>query len=321
MKYISVIESGFILALVAFLGHSAHAQSDNELPREVYLYQGDAPGSEGLSQQAKQVRPGADRVVTNVHRPLLYPYLPREGTGTGMAVIIAPGGGHNSLWSTHEGHLPAKYLAERGIAAFVLEYRLAEERGSKYTVDEHALGDLHRAIRLVRSRAEAWNIDPNRVGVLGFSAGGELAALAGMRFDAGNEASPDVIDQQPSRPDYVALIYPGRSRRYEPHSETPPTFMIAGFGDRRDISEGMAEVYLKYKRAGVPTELHIYSNAGHGFGLREGKPGAVMKWVDRFIDWAGDRKLLVQPVSGVEKTASGRPDEAVGAGAAPPDGD
>ena len=270
------------------------AQPDSELPPAVYLYQGDAPGSEGMSDIKKQVRPGSDRVVTQVHRPLVYPYLPADGMETGMAVIIAPGGGHNSLWSTHEGHIPAKYFAEHGIAAFVLEYRLAEERDSRYTVDEHALGDLQRSIRLIRERAKSWKIDPNRVGVLGFSAGGELAALSGMRFDAGDENAEDLIERQSSRPDFVALIYPGRSHRYEPVSGTPPTFIVAGFGDRRDISEGMAEVYLKYKRARVPTELHIYSNAGHGFGLREGKPGSVMKWGDRFIDWAGDRKLLKQ---------------------------
>ncbi len=127
---------------------------------------------------------------------------------------------------------------------------------------------------------------------MGFSAGGELAALSGMRFDAGDETAEDKVEKHSSRPDYVALVYPGRSHRYEPQTESPPTFIVAGAGDRRDISEGMAEVYLKYKRAGVPTELHIYSNAGHGFGLRDGKSGSVVKWVDRFIDWAGDRKFI-----------------------------
>lgn len=282
----------FVFAALAGIGRPSMAQSDSQLPQAVYLYQGDAPGSEGMSEIPKQVRPGNDRVVTQVHRPLLYPYLPDEGAETGMAVIIAPGGGHNSLWSTHEGHTPAKYFADHGIAAFVLEYRLAEEKDSKYTVDEHALGDMQRAIRLVRARAPGWNLDPDRIGVMGFSAGGEIAALSGMRFDAGNVKATDSIARQSSRPDFVALIYPGRSHRYEPQPETPPTFIAAGFGDRPDISEGMAEVYLKYKRAGVPTELHIYSNAGHGFGLREGKSGSVTKWVDRFIDWAGDRKLL-----------------------------
>ncbi len=294
--------AAFLVAVtLCGVGRSSMAQSDSELPKAVYLYEGDAPGSEGMSDIPKQVRPGPDRVVTQVHRPLVYPYLPAEGTETGMAVIIAPGGGHNSLWSTHEGHTPAKYFAQRGLAAFVLEYRLAGEPDSKYTVDEHALGDLQRAIRLVRDRAKSWNIDPNRVGVMGFSAGGEIAALSGMRFDAGDPNAAEGVGKQSSRPDFLALIYPGRSHRYEPQSDTPPTFIAAGFGDRRDISEGMAEVYLKNKRAGVPTELHIYSNAGHGFGLREGKSGSVMEWVDRFIDWAGDRKLLGQGT----KTAKG----------------
>lgn len=271
-----------------------HAQSDDELPEEIFLYEGDAPGSEGRSGEAEHIRPGEDRVVTNVHRPSIFPYLPSDDKATGAAVIIAPGGGHNSLWSTHEGHNPAKYFAERGVASFVLEYRLAEERGSTYTVDEHALGDLQRAIRLVRSRADEWKIDPNRVGVMGFSAGGELVALAGMQFDAGSAEAEDPIERQSSRPDFLGLIYPGRSRRYEPVAETPPTFIAAGYGDRRDISEGMAEVYLKWKRAGVPTELHIYSEAGHGFGLRPGRSGSVMKWVDRFLDWMGDRGMLAQ---------------------------
>lgn len=318
MNQLPVIAYVVLIASLC-VGRPSMAQPESELPPVVHLYEGDAPGSEGMSHIPKQVRPGIDRVVTQVHRPLLYPYLPAEGTETGMAVLIAPGGGHNSLWSTHEGHTPAKFFADQGIAAFVLEYRLAEEKDSKYTVDEHALGDLQRAIRLVRARAKDWKIDPKRVGAMGFSAGGELAALAGMRFDAGDENDAadghdgDQIDKQSSRPDYVALIYPGRSHRYEPRSDSPPTFIAAGFGDRRDISEGMAEVYLKYKRAGVPTELHIYSDAGHGFGLRDGKSGAVMKWVDRFVDWARDRKLMGQGTKAVSvpsRTDASKQDEA-----------
>ncbi len=267
-------------------------QDPAELPEEIYLYEGDAPGSEGRSNEMEQVRPGADRVVSNVHRPSLFPYLPPADRATGTAVIIAPGGGHRSLWTTHEGHNPARYLAERGVAAFVLEYRLAEERGSPYTVDEHALGDLQRAIRLVRRRSEQWNIHPEHVGVMGFSAGGEIAALSGMRVEGINPQPDDPIDNMSSEPNFIALIYPGRSHRYEPKSTTPATFIAAGYGDRDDISEGMAEVYLKYKRAGVPTELHIYSDAGHGFGLRPGRSGSAMKWPDRLLEWLADRKLL-----------------------------
>lgn len=283
------------LLLVLFTERpSCLAQSETELPSPIYLYTGDAPGSEGLSNSLKKIRPGDDRVVSNVHRPLLYPYLPEKGKESGMALIIAPGGGHKSLWTTHEGHHPAKYFAQHGIAAFVLEYRLAEEENSKYTVDQHALGDLQRALRLLRANAEDWRIDPHRIGVMGFSAGGELAALSGMRFDGGHDQSEDEVERQSSRPDYIALIYPGRSHRYEPVSDTPPTFIVAGFGDRKDISEGMADVYLKNKRAGIPTELHIYSEAGHGFGLRDRQSGSVQRWVDRFLDWTNDRKLRIR---------------------------
>ena len=282
----------FFTAIALVIACNAPAQQPNNLPAELPLWTGDAPGSEGKTHQPESIRPGADRVISNVHRPTITPYLPEPGTATGAAVIIAPGGGHRELWSTHEGHNPARYFAERGIAAFVLKYRLAEERGSTYTVDEHGLGDMQRAIRLVRSRADEWGIEKERVGVMGFSAGGELVALAGMRFDPGDVDAEDAVEREGSRPDFLGLIYPGRSRRYEPHENTPQTFIAAGFGDRQDISEGMAEVYLKWKRAGVPTELHIYSDAGHGFGLRPGREGSVMRWPDRFIDWMGDRGLL-----------------------------
>jgi acetyl esterase/lipase len=115
-------------------------------------------------------------------------------------VIIAPGGGHRELWIDHEGYNPAKWLAEKGIAAFVLKYRLARDTNSTYTIDKDALADIQRAIRLVRSRAKEWNIDTARIGVMGFSAGGEVAALAAMRFDHGNENANDEIDRQSARP-------------------------------------------------------------------------------------------------------------------------
>src|SRR5882757_7316344 len=123
-----------------------------------------------------------ERVISNVHRPTLR-YYPAEKP-TGAAVIIAPGGSHRELWIDHEGHRPAQWLSERGIAAFVLKYRLGAEAGSPYSVEPHALADILRGVRYVRSRAEEWGIDAGRVGVMGFSAGGELAALAAMRYDA-----------------------------------------------------------------------------------------------------------------------------------------
>ena len=182
----------------------------------------------------------------------------------------------------------------RGVAAFVLKYRLANQENSPYKVEEHALADAHRAIRLVRSNAEKWNVDPERVGIIGFSAGGEVAALASQRPESGPTNADDPIDRQDSRPDFQALIYPGRSQNIVASKDSPPAFIVCGYGDRPDISEGMAEVYLKFKKAGVPAELHVYSDAGHGFGLRERNGGAVAKWPERLLDWMDDRGLLAR---------------------------
>lgn len=192
----------------------------------------------------------------------------------------------------HEGYNAARKLNEHGIAAFVLKYRLARETNSTYTIDGHAFADTQRAIRLVRSRAQEWNVNPSRVGVLGFSAGGELAALAGMRFNQGVEGAVDPVDRFGSKPDFQALIYPGNSRRIEPTKDSPPVFLACGFNDRPDISEGLASVYLKFKKANVPAELHIYSGAGHGFGLRETNTKPADKWIVRFEEWLAYRGFL-----------------------------
>ena len=233
-----------------------------------------------------------EHVVSNVHTPSITPYLPDPAQATGCAVIVAPGGGHRELWADHEGHNLARWLQGRGIAAFVLLYRLAKEEGSTYTVDDHALADMQQAVRVVRARADEWNVDPHRVGVLGFSAGGELAALVSMHNDPGNSAAGDAASQQSCRPDFQALIYPGRSGRFTVAKDSPPVFIACGFQDREDIAHGMAEVYLKYKEAGVPAELHIYAAAGHGFGVRKDTPGAIAHWPERFEEWLADMKML-----------------------------
>ncbi len=264
-----------------------------ELPERVLLWPHGAPGSEGkVGVENVRVTDGGDRVVSNVHEPALFPYLPPEDKATGAAVIVVPGGGHRELWSTHEGHNLARWLSDRGVAAFVLYHRLARETNSTYTVDGESLADTQRAIKLVRSRAGEWNLKPDRVGVLGFSAGGELAALADMRPLAGDAQASDPVQRVSSKPDFQALIYPGSSRRFEARKESAPVFIVAGYNDRPDISRGMAEVYLKYKEAGVPAELHIYAKAGHGFGVRDTLEGAVGKWSERFVEWLADLGLL-----------------------------
>jgi endo-1,4-beta-xylanase len=265
-------------------------------PKEIPLWPNGAPGSEGKSgPEAVRVTESGERVVSSVHQPSITPYLPPKEKATGAAVIIAPGGGHRELWTDHEGHNIARYLSARGVAAFVLKYRLAREANSTYTVDDHAMADMRRAIRLVRSRALEWNINQSRVGVMGFSAGGELAALASMSFDGGNKETADAIERESSRPDFQALIYPGSSRRFAPIKDSPPVFIVCGYKDRPDISQGMAEVYLKFKQVGVPAELHIYGSAGHGFGMRDKNTDAAGKWPARFEEWLGDLGFLQKP--------------------------
>ena len=245
---------------------------------EIVLWPDGAPGSEGKTGPEKvRIAPGGDHVVSNINSPSITPFLPSPQKATGAAVIIAPGGGHAELWIDHEGYNPAKWLQGKGIAAFVLKYRLAKDTGSTYTVDGDELADMQRAIRLVRSRANEWGIDTGKIGVMGFSAGGELAALAAMRFDSAGKGS-DLVDRQSARPNFQALIYPGNSGRFEVANNAPPLFIVGGFKDRTDISEGVAKVYLKYKQAGVSAELHIYSNVGHGFGMRPTNKGAVAGW-------------------------------------------
>jgi endo-1,4-beta-xylanase len=192
----------------------------------------------------------------------------------------------------HEGNALGEWFAKHGIAAFVLKYRLAREAGSSYTVDDHAMADTRRAIRIVRSRAAEWKINPARIGIAGFSAGGELAALAAMHSDAGQPDASDAIERASSRPDYQVLIYPGSSNRFTVEAGMPPAFIALGAKDRPDISVGMAELYLKYKQAGVPAELHIYSNAGHGFGYRPDSTSAAGDWPMRLREWLVDSNLL-----------------------------
>ena len=197
-------------------------------------------------------------------------FLPRKEVNTGVGVIVAPGGGHKSLWIMHEGFNPAQALAEKGIAAFVLKNRL---QSSGYVFDVEGLADMQRAVRVVRSRAAEWGIDPNRIGAGGFSAGGELAELVAIRNDSGQPDAADPVERVSSRPDFQVLIYPGKSQLIQPVAGSPPAFMAAGVDDRADISVGLAEAYLRFKKAGVPAELHIYAKTGHGFGLRPERAG------------------------------------------------
>jgi len=188
-----------------------------------------------------------------VHKPSIQAYLP--ATPNGASVVIAPGGGHRELWADHEGHHLARWLSEHGVAAFVLHYRLAREKESGYTIEGHALADTQRAIRVVRSRSAEWKLDPERIGVMGFSAGGELAALAGTRYEAANETAPDAVDRLSSRPAFQALVYPAIPKGLAVTAKTPRTFLVHADDDRLTAGDNSVRFYLALKQAGVPAEI------------------------------------------------------------------
>jgi len=262
-------------------------------PQQILLWPNGAPGSEGKTgDESLRITPEGDHVITHINKPSITPYLAAADKNTGTAIIIAPGGGHSELWISHEGYNPAKWFQEQGINAFVLKYRLAREKNSTYTIDKDELADIQRAIRLVRSRAQEWNIDTAKLGVLGFSAGGELAALAAMRFSPADPNAPDPVDRLDDRPDFQALIYPGNTPSFEVSKNSPPVFIAGGFKDRPDISQGVAQLYLKYKQAGVPAELHIYANVGHGFGIRPTNKGTYTEWPRQVKLWLEDMGFL-----------------------------
>ena len=290
MNNLSILRKALITLLL-----SATVLAADE-PKEIPLWAGTAPGSEGkTAKEIVATTANGERSVWSIHQPSLTPYLPAKEKATGTAILVIPGGGHRNLAITHEGCNVAQWLSEHGIAAFVLKHRLARETNSTYKIDVESLADTQRAIRLIRSRAHDWNIDPSRIGAIGFSAGGELVSLASSRFDSGNANASDLIERQRSKPDFQALIYPGRSGDIQPTKDSPPAFLACAYNDRKDISEGLAEVYLRFKRVGVPVELHIYSSGGHGFGLRASNVRPAGQWITRFEEWLADSGFLKKP--------------------------
>jgi acetyl esterase/lipase len=279
-----------LLPLLASL--TALAADDHPV---VPLWPNGAPGSEAHKGEKEivGVHLRDTPIVYNIHNPSLTAYLPAPGTATGAAIIVAPGGGHMFLSYIHEGTSVTEWLSQHGIAGFLLKYRLARDQagGSTYKVEVDALADAQRSIRLVRSRAADWGLDPARIGFMGFSAGGELAVLATTHADAGQAGSPDPVERQSSRPDFTILGYPGISAdKVTITAGMPPAFLFSAYDDAR-TSITNASLFLKYRAAGVPAEIHIYNRGGHGFGIRD-RPLPVSSWPARLLEWMGDRGLL-----------------------------
>ncbi len=231
---------------------------------------------------------------TVTHDPSIYVFLPPKDKATGAAMIVAPGGGHTQLVIEKEGWEIADWLNSNGIAAFVLKYRLAKAPGSTYTLAEHVYADAARSVRIVRSRAAEWKIDPARIGFIGFSAGGEVAGMIETKYDSGNPDAADPIERVSSRPDFTVLIYPWyRPGANKPEAEpifpipagAPPVFMVCADDDRSHV-EPTVKFYLELEAKKVPAEMHIYGSGGHGFALR-----TSITWGDRLKEWLAARNL------------------------------
>jgi endo-1,4-beta-xylanase len=272
-----------------------------DLPMAVPLWAAGAPGSEG-QPSAEQFRWANFEttwypVASHITNPSIIPYLPAPENATGAAVIICPGGGHQYLSLEHEGNAVGKWLSAHGVAGFVLKYRLAREPGSPYQVDVHALMDAQRAIRTVRSRAREWDVNPAAVGIMGFSAGGEVALLAATRFGNPVKGSSDSVDALDCRPDFQALFYPGIPRtQLMVTQRTPQAFLCSASNDQFHLTTPMVRLYLDLEAAGVPAEMHVFADGGHGFGIRD-QDRPVYAWMQLFMAWLGDRGLLRKPAT------------------------
>jgi acetyl esterase/lipase len=257
--------------------------------RQIPLWPNGAPGFENRRNEPEEAK---DYYVKNIHNPSITIYLPPKEKATGAAVVIFPGGGHRLLVFNSEGCDPARFLNSIGVAAFIVKYRLFREDSTMYSFEKETREDAYRAMRLVRSNAAEWNIDTGRVGTLGFSAGGETAALVAYTGGTGDPKAPDPVDRLNGRPNFQMLVYPGPlGIPAVIPADAPPAFLIVA-----DNDQGASPVILslldKYRAAKAPVEAHILSGGNHGFnmGFRSNLK-AVRDWPHLMADWMDDMGL------------------------------
>ena len=291
------------LSLSLFVGAAAQDGYAAKQPQTVLLWPAGAPGARGQADADK---------------PKLLVHLPDKDKAVGAAVVVCPGGGYATLAMGHEGADIAEWFNSFGVAAFVLQYR---HHGGGYR-HPAPLDDAQRAMRTVRSRADEWKLDPKRIGIMGFSAGGHLASTAATHFDRGRTSANNPIDRASCRPDFLILAYPvisftastkhsgsrnhllgdrpdpklveSLSNEKQVTWETPPTFIFHTDADTGVLPENSVLFYLALRQAKVPAELHIYEHGVHGVGLAAKVP-ATSSWPDRLIDWMRGRELLGKP--------------------------
>jgi acetyl esterase/lipase len=294
-----------VFTLVLMAGAASVASAAVERPI-ISLWPGKAPGETNAIGEEKDMTKATDNLIAgkplirlgNVSTPTLTVYRAPETNNTGAAVIVFPGGGYHILALDLEGTEVCEWLNSMGVNAVLLKYRVPKRAG----LEKHAaaLQDAQRSVGLVRSRASELGIDPKRIGVLGFSAGGHLAAALSASAEKRTYASIDDADQVSCRPDFSVLIYPAyltlkdQNDQINPEtavsSNTPPTFIAMTQDDPVRVETGLF-YSAALKKAGVPFELHIYPKGGHGYGLRR-TDNPVTAWSDRAADWMRSQKLL-----------------------------
>ena len=255
----------------------------------IYLWAAGAPGFENKKDVPEEAQ---DWWVKNINNPSLTVYPAPKEKANGAAVIICPGGGHNKLVITSEGKEAAEYFNNIGVTAFVLKYRLFREENSPYTKD-NTIQDGRRAMRMVRHRAAAFNIDTSKIGLIGFSAGGELAAW--VAFDTPKEQllKWDSIDNQKCEPNFLVLIYPGPLAVPDNLvANTPPLFMAAA-NDDECCSEPLLQITSLYRKAHAKVEMHLFAQGNHAFNMgKRSKLKSINTWPQRMADWLTDSGFL-----------------------------
>src|SRR5882724_530198 len=262
-----------------------------EEAENIFLWPNGAPGFEERRNEPEAAK---EYWVRNVHNPSLTVFLPPKEKATGAAVVICPGGGHRELVYNAEGRDPAIYLSSICVAAIVLKYRLAREENSPYTLEKDVKQDALRAMRLVRSNARIWNIDTARIGIMGFSAGGEVAALIAYDADKGDPNATDPVDRLTGKPNFQILIYPGPNKIPDIiPADAPPAFLLVA-NDDPCCSISVLKLLQKYRDAKVPVEAHIYAQGNHAFNMGyRSTLNSIKTWPQRMADWLADNNILV----------------------------
>ncbi len=272
-------------------------------PEVIPLWPRGAPGFESRRDEPEQAK---DWWVRHVNNPSLTVFRPAPEKANGCAIVVAPGGGFRELVFNNEGRQAAEFLNSLGVTVFVLKYRLPKAAGSPYTMN-HVRQDAFRAVRLVRRRADEFRIDPHRLGMLGFSAGGVVAMMVGYSPGAGDPAAADPVDRADGRPNFLMMVYPGWEAlpKRVPH-DSPPAFLLCANDDDYHCDRTMFTLLQEYRDAGVPVEAHFIVRGKHAFNMGDRSPYlAIRHWPERLADWLSDSGYL-RPAGAEAGESAGR---------------